>query len=251
MSHFAHGGRQGHAVLDLGSRRHKGAKIERLLGLDQRSGAVRLLEIGTGSGGIAHYFGTHPSERFTVDAVDVSDVRLVTDGYTFQRVDSTRLPYPDASFDIVLTNHVIEHVGDAAAQLHHLCEVQRVLAPGGRAYLAVPNRWMLVEPHYKLAFLSWWPHAWRTPYLRFMRKGNVYDCEPLMRGELEALARAAGLEPRNASVAAFRATLAIEGDKGALARLIACLPDGWLSMLEGIIPTHIYVLRDATDASSA
>jgi hypothetical protein len=83
-----------------------------------------------------------------------------------------------------------------------------------------------------------------------MRKGDVYDCEPLMRRELEALARTAGLAPRNASVAAFRATLDIEGDKGLLPRLIARLPDAWLSMLEGIIPTHIYVLRAATEASS-
>src|SRR3546814_2152088 len=54
-----------HAVLDLPSRRFKGLKIERLLDLASRPQPIRMLEIGTGSGGIAHYFGRseeHTSE---------------------------------------------------------------------------------------------------------------------------------------------------------------------------------------------
>jgi ubiquinone/menaquinone biosynthesis C-methylase UbiE len=76
--------RQPHAVLDLNSRRLKGIKIERLLGLPSRPQPVRMLEIGTGSGGIAHYFSTHPTLRIEVEAVDVVDSRLVKDGYRFQ-----------------------------------------------------------------------------------------------------------------------------------------------------------------------
>src|SRR3546814_14493629 len=105
-----------HAVLDLPSRRFKGLKIERLLDLASRPQPIRMLEIGTGSGGIAHYFGTHPQLRCEVDAVDVHDNRLVTDGYRYQHVRDTRLPFAAGSFDVVLTNHVIEHVGDERAQ---------------------------------------------------------------------------------------------------------------------------------------
>ena len=43
-----------HAVLDIDSRRKKALKIERLLDLSTETQSVRLLEIGTGSGGIAH-----------------------------------------------------------------------------------------------------------------------------------------------------------------------------------------------------
>src|SRR3546814_18660903 len=100
---------------------------------------------------------------------------------------SDLLPFADDSFDVVLSNHVIEHVGEQPEQLAHLSELRRVLTPGGIGYLAVPNRWMLVEPHYRLAFLSWWPHAWRSPYLRLMRKGKFYDCEPLQLGQLETM----------------------------------------------------------------
>ncbi|MGH8399236.1 MAG: class I SAM-dependent methyltransferase, partial [Gammaproteobacteria bacterium] len=144
-----------HAVLDLASRRLKGLKIERLLDLPSRPQPLRILEVGTGSGGIAHYFGTHPQLHCEVDAVDVHDNRLITEGYRYQQVTDTRLPFIDESFDVVLSNHVIEHVGGEQAQRAHLAELHRVLRPEGIGYLAVPNRWMLVEPHYKLAFLSW------------------------------------------------------------------------------------------------
>jgi SAM-dependent methyltransferase len=235
--------RHGHAVLDLASRRLKGEKIERLLGLDPAR-VHEILEVGTGSGGIAHYFAVQSIMRCAVHSVDVTDTRLVTGGYAFKRVDSTTLPFPDQRFDVVLTNHVIEHVGDRSAQAAHLAEIRRVLRPGGLVYLAVPNRWMLVEPHYRLAFLSWLPHAWRTPWLRLWNKGTFYDCEPLQLGEVESLARGAGFHPVNISTAAFRTTLAIEGNRGLLMRMVAALPDGVVDRLRRISPTHIYVLRD-------
>jgi len=233
--------RHGHAVLDLASRRQKGEKIERLIDLHGEF-PKRMLEIGTGSGGIAHYFGTQTAGRFAVEAVDVTDTRQVLDGYDFQLVASTTLPFENGRFDVVLTNHVIEHVGDRSAQLAHLVEIARVLKPGGVAYLAVPNRWMLVEPHYRLAFLSWWPHSWRSTYLRLARKGHFYDCEPLQQDEVESLAREARLVAHNRSVDAFRLTIAIEGDKGWLARRVAALSDTTLRRLSRIIPTHIYTL---------
>jgi ubiquinone/menaquinone biosynthesis C-methylase UbiE len=232
--------RQPHAVLDLPSRRFKGLKIERLLDLASRPQPMRLLEVGTGSGGIAHYFGTHPTLRCDVDAVDVHDNRLVTEGYRYHQVCDTQLPFADESFDVVLTNHVIEHVGDERAQRAHLAELHRVLRPDGVGYLAVPNRWMLVEPHYRLAFLSWWPHAWRTPYLRAMRKSKVYDCEPLQLRQLENMLAAAGFRYRNLCVEAWRATLEIERAGSIGARLLDMLPDAALHPLRRIIPTLIY-----------
>jgi SAM-dependent methyltransferase len=232
--------RQPHAVLDLPSRRFKGLKIERLLDLASRPQPIRMLEVGTGSGGIAHYFGTHPTLRIEVDAVDVHDSRLVTEGYRYHEVRDTQLPFADDSFDVVLTNHVIEHVGNENAQRAHLAELHRVLRPDGVGYLAVPNRWMLIEPHYRLAFLSWWPHAWRTPYLRAMRKGEVYDCEPLQMRQLENLLAAAEFRYRNFCVQAWRATFEIERADSIGARLLGMLPDAALHPLRRIIPTLIY-----------
>lgn len=232
--------RQPHAVLDLPSRNLKAMKIERLLALATRRQPLRLLEIGTGSGGIAHWFATQADMRCEVTAVDVRDNRLVRDGYTFRLVQGVELPFNDASFDVVITNHVIEHVGDAGAQHRHLAEVHRVMASDGIGYLAVPNRWMLTEPHYKLKFLSWWPHAWRTPYLRLMHKGEFYDVEPLQMRQLERMLADAGFRYRNLCVQAWRATLEIERPGSMSQRVLNATPDTLLKPLRRIIPTLIY-----------
>ena len=232
--------RHPHAVLDIASRNWKALKIERLLQLQPNSQPLRLLEIGTGSGGIAHYFGTHPALQCDVDAVDVVDNRLVTDGYRYQPVTGVDLPFGDGAFDVVISNHVIEHVGDEHAQIRHLQEIRRVLRPDGVGYLAVPNRWMLTEPHYRLKFLSWWPRSLRTPYLRLMRKGEFYDCEPLQMRQLEKMLDKAGLCCRNLCVAALRETFEIEHPDAGTTRWLRKIPNALLHPLRRIIPTLIY-----------
>ncbi len=217
-----------------------------LLGLADEGPPLRILEVGTGSGGIANYFGTHPSGRFAVESVDVVDERLVREGYSFRKVEDAALPFPDASFDLAISNHVIEHVGSEFEQRRHLAELRRVLKPGGRGYLAVPNRWMLVEPHYKLAFLSWLPRRWRTPYLRAAGRGEHYDCEPLQMRELERFLRNGGLRGTNRSVDALRATLEIEHAGAVATRLLRRVPDALLNPFRRWIPTHIYSFE--TDA---
>jgi len=232
-----------HAVLDLPTRYLKALKIERLLEMRAGPGAIRMLEIGCGSGGISHYFGTHPGMQCEVDAVDVCDNRQVTAGYRFTRVDGVLLPFDDGAFDVVISNHVIEHVGDAGAQAAHLSELGRIMAPGATAYLAVPNRWMLVEPHYRLAFLSWLPRPLRTPYLRASGRGREYDCEPLARARLEDMLRVATLEATNVCIEALRETVALEPDSGRMARAVAALPDTWLRWLLPVFPTLCYVIH--------
>ena len=51
------------------------------------------------------------------------------------KLDLQDIDRPDASFDAILTPHVLEHVPDTDRALD---EIHRVLAPGGRMYLQVP-----------------------------------------------------------------------------------------------------------------
>ena len=95
---------------------------------------LRTLDIGCGNGDISESFAKANRHH----AVDVRDQRRSTaTGFEFRLVDSERLPYGDGHFDLVISHHVIEHVGD---QRLHLAEIRRVLRPGGVAYLATPNR---------------------------------------------------------------------------------------------------------------
>lgn len=237
--------RQPHATLDVASRGAKALKIARLLGLSDVTKPLRVLEIGTGSGGIAHWFATHAGMHCDVTAVDVCDNRQVFDGYTFQQVQGVLLPFADASFDVVVSNHVIEHVGDEQAQACHLAEIHRVMAPDGVGYLAVPNRWMLTEPHYQLKFLSWWPRSWRTPYLRLMGKGKLYDCEPLEMKQLECMLDAAGLRYRNLCIEAWRTAFEIERPDALTTRVLRSTSNAVLAPLRHIIPTLIYCVQPA------
>lgn len=235
--------RRGHAVLDLTSRNAKARKIEALLGLTPTGRPLRLLEVGTGSGGIAHYFGTHPSLRCEVDAVDVTDSRQIHDGYRFTRVDDVQLPFPDGHFDVVISNHVIEHVGDSSAQRRHLAELRRVLRPDGVGYLAVPSRWQIVEPHYRLTFLSWLPHTWRTPYLRLRQRGSHYDCRPLTVPQVEALLREAGFGYAQQLGRALRLTFELERPRALAYRAaFRWLPESLYVTLRRAFPTLIYTM---------
>jgi len=51
------------------------------------------------------------------------------------QLDMTALDLPDASFDIVIASHVLEHIVDERAAVD---ELARVLKPGGRAIVMVP-----------------------------------------------------------------------------------------------------------------
>lgn len=65
-----------------------------------------------------------PSRYVTADLKGGLDLKL-----NIERID-----LPDASFDVVICSHVLEHVDDRAA----LSELYRILKPSGRAVLMVP-----------------------------------------------------------------------------------------------------------------
>jgi SAM-dependent methyltransferase len=59
-----------------------------------------------------------------------------------QFADATRLSFADDSFDIVIGNHIMEHIPDDMAAMK---EIYRVLKPGGTAILQVPFSATLVN----------------------------------------------------------------------------------------------------------
>ncbi len=53
--------------------------------------------------------------------------------FDFEQMDAQALRFDDASFDVVIANHMLYHVPDLPQALR---EIQRVLQPGGRFYAA-------------------------------------------------------------------------------------------------------------------
>ncbi len=72
--------------------------------------------------------------------------------------DGRALPFRDGAFDVVFSNSVIEHVGDAESQSRFAVEIARV----GRAYwVQTPNRWFPVEQHLLTPLVHWLPKSWQ------------------------------------------------------------------------------------------
>jgi SAM-dependent methyltransferase len=231
--------RASHADLDEELRRAKARKIAAILGPGSLRGA-RVLEIGTGSGVISAELAQLVSSGGSLDSVDVVDERIETAGYRFTHVTGTALPFDDGSFDLVISNHVIEHVGAEPDQAAHLREIARTLAANGRYYLATPSRVSIVEPHFHLPFLSWLPQGASDAYVRATGRGSHYDCRLLTRTKLKRLLTDARLTADDRSLDAVR-LFAQEARAGRLARVVGRIPPASLRPLRGAIPTMIFV----------
>ena len=133
------------------NRTTKAKKIQTILeqAMGRSLDGLRVLDIGTGTGRIAAHLG----QRCQVISVDPNDHREEHTGYHYVRSE-TVLPFRDGAFDVVISNHVIEHLPDPA---RHLAEMARVLHPDGVGYLATPNRLWPQEVHHRVWLLHWLP----------------------------------------------------------------------------------------------
>jgi len=96
---------------------------------------ARVIEVGSGAHGLIFYFGSQ--HGIGVDPLAVSY------GTLFPRWQSCAptvaavgesLPFPDQSFDIVICDNVVDH---AESPRKIVCELTRILAPGGLMYFTV------------------------------------------------------------------------------------------------------------------
>lgn len=238
--------RKPHVVLDSDSRIKKARKIEVLLGAARIDNCRRMLEVGAGSGLISKYFSRILAPSGHVSAVDVVDSRIDGEGYDFLLVAGTDLPFDDAEFDIVITNHVIEHVGARSEQKRHLDEIKRTLKRDGTVYFAVPNRWSLWEAHFRLPLLAWLPQGLADLYVKATGRGTSYDCTPLSRRDAIAVFEACGFRYRDRTLAALQSALHIERP-GSLLDNIAQRPlfRHAFHLARPIIPTLVFELRHA------
>jgi len=76
----------------------------------------------------------------------------------------TALPYADASFGIVFSNSVIEHVGDPQAQARFAAELRRV---GEALWVQTPARSFPLEPHLLGIGIHYLPRTWQRRLVRY------------------------------------------------------------------------------------
>lgn len=101
-----------------------------------------VLDLGCGSGygaaRIAKVAGSVHGVDVDEDAVRFASARYVEPNLIYSSISpDTPLPFPDESFDVVLSFQVIEHVND---DLGYLREASRILRKGGIIIVVTPDR---------------------------------------------------------------------------------------------------------------
>lgn len=118
--------------------------------LDFGCGDGRVVETGRGlgldlQGADVFYGGENDRERAARSGLLGSFVHEIRGG---------RIPFADGSFDLVLSNQVLEHVEDLEAALR---EVSRILKQDGAFVCLFPTREVIREAHCGVPLLHWLP----------------------------------------------------------------------------------------------
>lgn len=164
----------------------------------------RVLDAGCGDGALVRAAASRGADVTGIDTdpamLAAARSRVAQAGLhaTFMEGPVQRLPFPDASFDVVVSITVLCFVADAAGAVR---EMARVLRPGGRLVLGELGRWNFWAMRRRVR--GWLGSAtWKAARFR-------------TASELRALAKGAGL-----SVTAIRGAIYYP-PVGLLARLLA------------------------------
>ncbi len=111
---------------------------------------ARVLDVGTGTGALAvrvaqhlgpgHLVAIDPTEAMLRRARENVHATGMADRVELQQASAEGLPFPDASFDVVVSSIALHHT----TVRRSLPEIARVLKPGGRlaiADMSLPGRW--------------------------------------------------------------------------------------------------------------
>ena len=149
----------------------------------------RILDVGCGLGLYVRRFRDFTPEVY---GVDIDPERVAEASQTLpniQQASAEILPFPDNFFDLVLLHEILEHVPDDHAAAR---EAHRVLKPGGRMVIFVPNRWYPFETHGcywrgqyhfgNIPLVNYLPTPWRNRLCPHVRAYTRRALEELLAG---------------------------------------------------------------------
>jgi SAM-dependent methyltransferase len=158
---------------------------------DSFVGNETILEIGAGP---KNKTTAHFAARVPVIGLDVSEeVRenhWLTEAHVY---NGERFPFPDDSFQLCVSDYVLEHVSNPQ---EHFQEIRRVLKPGGVFCFRTPNLW-----HYFTLGSRLMPHTLHLRLANWLRDLGSHAGDPYptvykanSRRAVRRFAKAAGLE---------------------------------------------------------
>jgi SAM-dependent methyltransferase len=164
----------------------------------------RVLEVGGGSGYQASVLRSWGHDVRSIDIAVASQTYHPVELY-----DGAKIPFPDASFDVVFSSNVLEHLEAPHALLR---EMRRVLTPGGRAVHVVPS--------------ATWRAATSLTHYVFLAKYAL------------GFQRSRAFSPSDTSL---RATIGKRGVLGTIMRVVFPGPHG--AYRNAVIELHTYTRR--------
>lgn len=147
--------------------------LEQYLAIDPNSS---ILELGCGSAAFWTANVDHIPADWEITLTDFSEGMVAdaqrnladsTHHFTFKQADIQNIPFPDASFDCVIANHMLYHVPDIPQALS---EVRRVLKPNGIFFAATNGENHLkglkeplrdADPDYYAQVVDFWKSPFR------------------------------------------------------------------------------------------
>lgn len=157
---------------------------------------TKLLDYGCGAGGLVYRFRDLGFDAYGFDIHERVEYRAPDDRRFFGFVENPTadtsdsiiardrfgVPFPDDSFDVVVSTSVLEHVMDLPPVM---AEIARVLKPSGVALHLYPSKSVFIEPHIYVPFGSrlqsrWYFYLWgllgvRNEYQEAMSAREVAD----------------------------------------------------------------------------
>ncbi len=150
---------------------------------------ARVLDVGCGLGLYVRQFRAHGAEAWGVDVDEEKVAQASRELPHISRAPAELLPFPEASFDMVLSHEVLEHVDDDRGAV---AEAHRVLKPGGRLVIFAPNRWYPFETHGafwrgayhygNIPFVNYLPRPLRDRLCPHVRAYTARDLRRLLEG---------------------------------------------------------------------
>jgi SAM-dependent methyltransferase len=165
--------------------------IRRFVMLQDRS----ILDVGCGLGMYVRAFRRFSSD---VHGVDIDPDKVAQAGQDLPNIQvapAEELPFPDDTFDVVLSHEVIEHVVDdrqAIAEAVRVLRIPRAGVAGGRLVVFAPNRLYPFETHGaywrgryhfgNIPLVNYLPNRWREKFCPHVRAYTGSGLRRLFQG---------------------------------------------------------------------
>ncbi|GAB4158322.1 MAG: hypothetical protein Fur003_2130 [Candidatus Dojkabacteria bacterium] len=234
----------GHNVFDVAGRIKKAEKIIKILRNFYKEDLKNstILDYGSSTGIIATHLSNEVALVKGID-IDKKAVEYARDYAKSQKVKnvqfySSKVELGNEKFDIIICNQIYEHVEN---QQELVNDLYSLLKDDGVIYFGATNKYIFLEPHYRLPLLSWFPKKISNFYIALFTKHKSYYEDLLSYKGLERLLK--DFEITDVSVELIKAPEKYAANDIKSLKYISKIPRVILKLLMFFSPNWVFILK--------